>query len=155
MIIDELAKTKGTSLTKLGAWANELRGVMEPDDEIVFGRALDESRACLERIECLRRDVALVTVGGDVYCAGALEIALAIFELHGATLLSLAKWYPAEPRVRLAALEWHLVERTPWNPSSGFLVYRDDLRYSVVAHSTRDPSSVVSKDKVWPLFRGH
>ena len=68
---------------------------MEPDDEIVFGRTLDETRQCAERIESLR--------GG-----GTLAMDLAEFDLHGTTLQSLAKWYPDEPRVRRAVLEWNL-----------------------------------------------
>ena len=67
---------------------------MEPDDEIVFGRALDETRQCAERIDSLR--------------GSALAMDLAEFELHGTTLQWLAKWYPDEPRVRRAVLEWNL-----------------------------------------------
>lgn len=65
---------------------------MEPDDEILFGRTLDESRECAERIATLN----------------GLAFDRAEFELHGATLSSLARWYPDEPRVRRAVLEWGL-----------------------------------------------
>jgi hypothetical protein len=83
---------------------------MEPDDDIILGRALDESRACLERIESLRRRRATVTsVARGTDAGSELTLALANFELHGATLHSLARWYPAETRVRLAALEWELL----------------------------------------------
>ena len=68
---------------------------MAPDDEIVFGRSLDESRACLERIATLTNAPA-----------SDLAFTRAEFELHGATLRSLAKWYPDEPRVTDAVREW-------------------------------------------------
>jgi hypothetical protein len=68
---------------------------MLPDDEIVFGRSLDDSRACLERIETLSREQAI-----------DLVFTRAEFELHGATLHSLAKWYPDEARVSDAVMEW-------------------------------------------------
>jgi hypothetical protein len=71
---------------------------MQPDDEIVFGRTLDESRACLERIETLSREPA-----------SDLVFTRAEFELHGATLRSLAKWYPDERRVHDAVTEWELL----------------------------------------------
>jgi hypothetical protein len=79
--------------------------VMQPDDEVVFGRALDGSRDRCEQIEhlqeALERDAAArPAVSVD------LTLAMAAFELHGATLRSLAKWYPGEDRVQLAALEW-------------------------------------------------
>jgi hypothetical protein len=74
---------------------------MQPDDEIVFGRSLDESRACLERIATVSREQA-----------SDLAFARAEFELHGATLRSLAKWYPDEPRVTDAVREWELMSES-------------------------------------------
>jgi hypothetical protein len=68
---------------------------MQPDDEIVFGRSLDESRACAERIEAPDRERTI-----------DLTFTRAELELHGATLRSLAKWYPDEPRVQRAVTEW-------------------------------------------------
>jgi hypothetical protein len=71
---------------------------MQPDDEIVFGRSLDESRACVERIESPDRQEAR-----------DLIFTRAELELHGATLRSLAKWYPDEPRVQRAVTEWEFL----------------------------------------------
>jgi hypothetical protein len=71
---------------------------MQPDDEIVFGRSLDESRACAERIEAPGREPA-----------SELVFTRAELELHGATLRSLAKWYPDDPRVQHAVTEWELL----------------------------------------------
>jgi hypothetical protein len=65
---------------------------MQPDDDIMVGRALDESHECLERMQGER--------------AGDLVFVRAEFELHGATLRSLAKWYPDEARVEAAVREW-------------------------------------------------
>ncbi len=81
---------------------------MEPDDEVVFGRALDESRARFEQIQSLRAASAgaLPLEGSDRFAD--LILAMAAFELHGSTLHRLAQWYPKEERVRLAALEWEL-----------------------------------------------
>ncbi len=95
---------------------------MEPDDEVVFGRALDESRARFEQIQSLRAASAeaVPLEGSDRFAD--LILAMAAFELHGATLRSLAHWYPKEERVRLAALEWELsnsgFEAPAWNFSS-------------------------------------
>lgn len=60
---------------------------MTPDDEIVFGRVLDDFRACDN---------------------GADALATAEFELHGATFRSLLRWYPDDARVRAAVAEWEL-----------------------------------------------
>jgi hypothetical protein len=70
---------------------------MQPDDEIMFGRVLDDSRACSERIDAVRREPR------------ELARVRAFLELHGATLRSLAKWYPCEPRVRDAVAEWQVL----------------------------------------------
>jgi hypothetical protein len=81
--------------------------IVQSDDEIMFGRALDESRACAERIEAFRsRSSAGSTAGSQCLTAGTLALDIAAFELHGATLRSLARWYPDEPRVGLAVAEW-------------------------------------------------
>ena len=80
---------------------------MQVDDEVVFGRALDESRAGFEQIESLRRALMQSDpVAVNPHLCADLTLATALFELHGATLRCLATWYPSEDRVRLAALEW-------------------------------------------------
>jgi hypothetical protein len=79
---------------------------LETDDEIIFNRALDDSRACVARIELLRTDEKMNDhlPGNDLICA------IAEFELHGATLCSLNRWYPNEQRVKFALLEWRLLK---------------------------------------------
>ena len=80
---------------------------MEPDDEVIFGRALDESRTCSSRIESLRLDLAAVPAGPQSHpLVTDLTLAVAEFELHGSTLRTLAKWYPEEARIPPAVLEW-------------------------------------------------
>ncbi len=80
---------------------------MQIDDEVIFGRALDESRECLARIESLRSEPALA-IAANARQPESLEAALAEFELHGSTLRSLAQWYPNERRIRLGFFEWEL-----------------------------------------------
>jgi predicted anti-sigma-YlaC factor YlaD len=72
---------------------------MTPDDEVLFGHVCDDCRSCFERVE--RLTIAEAS-GAD------LALALAEFELHGASLRCLARWYPDEKRVRLALTEWEL-----------------------------------------------
>jgi hypothetical protein len=79
---------------------------MQVDDEIIFGRVLDETRQCGERIE-------------SSLAPADVAMSLAEFELHGATLRSLARWYPEEPRVRLSVLEWDLMALRLAAPSHG------------------------------------
>lgn len=66
---------------------DNLGQTMTPDDEILFGRVVDDSRTCSD---------------------GADAFAIAEFELHGATLRSLMRWYPNEARVLAALAEWEL-----------------------------------------------
>lgn len=73
---------------------------MGPDDEILFGRARDESRSSYDRIIALGRDVTAELK------LRAFALSMAEFELHGATLASLHRWYPNEPRVRSALAGW-------------------------------------------------
>jgi hypothetical protein len=56
---------------------------MQVDDEILFGRVVDEMNAPNEA-----------------------EMTPADFQLHGATLRSLARWYPEEGRVRRSLVDW-------------------------------------------------
>jgi hypothetical protein len=56
---------------------------MQVDDEILFGRVVDELRA-----------------------PNDAEMTPADFHLHGATLRSLARWYPEECRVHRSLVEW-------------------------------------------------
>jgi hypothetical protein len=78
---------------------------MQPDDEIVLGRALDESRDSLRLIESLQ--AALHRDGLERFNRTAdLNVTAAEFELHGATLHRLADWYPNEAQVQRAVQEW-------------------------------------------------
>jgi len=76
---------------------------MAPDDEILFGRAADESKSSYERAGALAREACTGLPPSD------LALALAEFELHGATLRSLMRWYPEELRVRNALADWELL----------------------------------------------
>jgi hypothetical protein len=75
---------------------------MAPDDEILFGHAVDESRYSYEHVEALSRQAYESPLPPDV------ALAMAEFELHGATLRSLMRWYPDEVRVRKALVDWEL-----------------------------------------------
>lgn len=72
---------------------------MTADDEILFGYAWDESRWTYERVKRLR-------AGAEEGITRDLAFALADFELQGATLQSLRRWYPDEDRVREAVADW-------------------------------------------------
>jgi hypothetical protein len=74
---------------------------MSPDDEILFGRVEDESQSSYERVAGLAREA-------HTGSAPDLALALAMFELHGATLRSFLRWYPEESRVRSALADWEL-----------------------------------------------
>jgi hypothetical protein len=82
---------------------------MRSEDEVIFGRALDETRACLEQLAAPTREGALVAVHAE-RSARRQDPALGIgvFYLHGATFRSLAKWYPEDERIRHALLNWEL-----------------------------------------------
>ena len=75
---------------------------MAPDDEILFGRVLDETHSSYERVEGLRG-------GGAVVVTAELAVAVAEFQLHGATLRLLRRWYPLEDRVREALADWEIL----------------------------------------------
>jgi hypothetical protein len=75
---------------------------MTTDDEIVFLHVRDESRSTYDRLEKLR-NAALDAVTPD------LAFALAEFELHGATLRSLRRWYPLDDRVRQTLANWEVL----------------------------------------------
>jgi hypothetical protein len=75
---------------------------MAPDDEVLFGRVCDDSRSSFERVE------RLVSEALERAASAELAIALAEFELHGATLRSLLQWYPDETLVRSALIDWEL-----------------------------------------------
>lgn len=75
---------------------------MAPDDEILFGRVEDESQSSFERVAALARQAHMGSMPAD------LALAIAEFELHGATLRSLLRWYPEETRVRAALADWEL-----------------------------------------------
>jgi hypothetical protein len=75
---------------------------MAPDDEILFGHVADDVQHSFERVDRLANQA----VGGDP--PPDLALALAEFELHGATLRSLVRWYPDEIRVRAALADWEL-----------------------------------------------
>lgn len=72
--------------------------MMEPDDEVIFGRVVDDSRRCLAQLDSPNPQAAPPDPA----------FARASFELHGETLRALARWYPNEMRVRLTLLEWEL-----------------------------------------------
>jgi hypothetical protein len=71
---------------------------MEPDDEMIFHRVLDDSRRCL----------AVLDSGEGETPHPDAEFARASFQLHGDTLRTLARWYPRETRIRLSILEWEI-----------------------------------------------
>ncbi|HEY1977636.1 MAG TPA: hypothetical protein VGG89_13875 [Candidatus Baltobacteraceae bacterium] len=73
---------------------------MAPDDEILFGRVRDEVRTSYERVQDSRTFGAL---------GAGLALALAEFELHGATLRSLRGWYPYEEHIGVALADWELL----------------------------------------------
>ncbi len=77
---------------------------MQPDDEIVLGRALDESRDSLRLIESLRAALNRDDLGSNR--SAELNLTAAEFELHGATLHRLADWYPNDAQVQQAVQEW-------------------------------------------------
>ena len=77
---------------------------MAPDDEILFGRVEDESQSSYERVASLANQAHMGSAPSD------LALALAEFELHGATLRSLLRWYPDESRVRNALADWELLD---------------------------------------------
>lgn len=76
---------------------------MSPDDEILFGHVVDESRYSYERVNALARLAHAGSPPPD------LALAIAEFELHGATLRSLLRWYPDEAPVRKAFMGWELL----------------------------------------------
>jgi hypothetical protein len=75
---------------------------MTPDDEILFGHVADESRSSFERVTALAGRAHAGSLPPD------LALAVAQFELHGATLRSLLRWYPDEARIRKALMDWEL-----------------------------------------------
>jgi len=75
---------------------------MAPDDETIFFSVRDESRSSWERLK-QSRDSASGPLRADQ------AVALAEFELHGATLRSLLRWYPNEDRVRAALANWEIL----------------------------------------------
>jgi len=85
---------------------------MWPDEEVVFARAIDESRSERDRIESLRADFDASNGTTEGFrLDGELVRALSMFELHGATLRRLADWYPNDARVWRAAQEWDVLQR--------------------------------------------
>jgi len=85
-----------------GGVVDNLLRTMTPDDEILFGHAVDESRLSYERLNGLARQTYATSPSPD------LPLAIARFELHGATLRSLRRWYPDEGRIRKALMDWEL-----------------------------------------------
>jgi hypothetical protein len=85
---------------------------MSPDDEILLGHAADESRYSYERVRALARQAHESSPPPD------LALAMAEFELHGATLRSLLRWYPDEAHVRKTLADWELfsVQLSSWHP---------------------------------------
>ena len=81
---------------------DNLLWTMTPDDEILFGHVADESRSSFERLNALAHRAHAGSLPPD------LALAVAQFELHGATLRSLLRWYPNEARIRKALLDWEL-----------------------------------------------
>jgi len=88
---------------------------LHSDDEIVFGLALDESRAYVKNLEVQQGDggASPPPDGAAPRDGSALRHgfhdrrqARAFFDLHGATLKLLADWYPADERFKRAAQEW-------------------------------------------------
>ncbi|MBV8153855.1 MAG: hypothetical protein JO029_09265 [Candidatus Eremiobacteraeota bacterium] len=75
---------------------------MAPDDEIIFGHVADEIEGSFDRVERLAHQAESGEAPSD------LAVALAVFELHGATLKALMRWYPEEPRIRAALADWEL-----------------------------------------------
>jgi len=75
---------------------------MAPDDEVVFGRACDESISSFELVQ------RLVNEAGPR--SAELSLAVAEFELHGATLKNLVRWYPDEAHIRTALIDWELLD---------------------------------------------
>ncbi|HZZ00566.1 MAG TPA: hypothetical protein VFE36_13435 [Candidatus Baltobacteraceae bacterium] len=75
---------------------------MTPDDEILFGHVQDECPTSYERVAALARQANTGSAPSD------LALALAVFELHGATLRSFMGWYPDDTRVRAALADWEL-----------------------------------------------
>jgi hypothetical protein len=69
----------------------------------VFGRVRDEICSSFERAEASVREASGHSRPPN------LVLALAEFELHGASLRSLARWYPDESRVRKAVLDWEFL----------------------------------------------
>jgi hypothetical protein len=82
---------------------------MRSEDEVIFGRALDETQAWLEQLAVPRRETALVT-GQPEHAPRSHDpaLGLGVFQLHGATFRTLAKWYPDDERIRHALLNWEL-----------------------------------------------
>jgi hypothetical protein len=77
-------------------------GAVAPDDETLFFHVRDESRSSWERVKHFR-DSSSAALTPD------LAVTLAEFELHGATLRSLLRWYPEEDRVRTALADWEVL----------------------------------------------
>lgn len=76
---------------------------MRSDEEMLFGRVRDEIDSSYER-------AALLTLGlTEPSVPDELGLALGMFELHGATLRTLSRWYPKEACVRDALRGWELL----------------------------------------------
>jgi hypothetical protein len=89
---------------------------MRSEDEVIFGRALDETQAWLEQMGVSRRETALVTAHREQPARSSdSALGLGVFHLHGATFRTLAKWYPEDERIRHALLDWELASlRLDW-----------------------------------------
>jgi hypothetical protein len=83
---------------------------LHSDDEIVFGLALDESRAYAKDLASPQGDGAAAAPNDGVAATGGSRPdrrqARAFFELHGGTLKLLADWHPSDDRFKRAAQEW-------------------------------------------------
>lgn len=75
---------------------------MLTDDEILLGRVRDEIGSSYERAATLALELF------EPPAPDELLMALGLFELHGATLRTLGRWYPDQTCVRDAIFEWEL-----------------------------------------------
>lgn len=80
-------------------------GGMSTDDEILFGQVRDDSTSSFLRVQLLVREPTTDSASRE------LALTLAEFELHGATMQALSRWYPDDQRVRNAFEDWDVFNR--------------------------------------------
>jgi hypothetical protein len=78
---------------------------MSTDDEILFGQVRDDSTSSFLRVQYLVREPISDSSSRE------LALTLAEFELHGATMWTLTRWYPDDQRVRHAFEDWDSFNR--------------------------------------------